>query len=97
MFHLAIDVGVLCRPFHGLAMALLFTFHCQRSLFAADSPGWHQLFNGKDLSGWDKWLGPKSGGYSDKATSKEPALGLNDDPFGVSTLVQKSGEGILCT
>ncbi|MBI3413861.1 MAG: DUF1080 domain-containing protein [Verrucomicrobia bacterium] len=63
------------------------------TLFAAtpNDPQWHQLFNGKDLSGWDKWLGPKSGGYSDKATSKEPALGLNNDPLGVFTVDDKSG------
>ena len=44
---------------------------------------WTQLFNGKDFSNWDKYLGPKFGG-------KEP-LGLNNDPLGVFTVVEKDG------
>lgn len=34
---------------------------------------WTSLFNGKDFSGWDKWLGPKSSGYLDPKQTKEPA------------------------
>ncbi|HXI50735.1 MAG TPA: DUF1080 domain-containing protein [Candidatus Saccharimonadales bacterium] len=57
----------------------------------AAPPGWIQLFNGTNLEGWDKWLGPASGGYHDKATSKEPALGLNHDPMGVFTVATHDG------
>jgi hypothetical protein len=52
---------------------------------------WKSLFNGKDLSGWDTFLGPKSSGYLDPSTTKEPPLGLNNDPLGVFTVVQKDG------
>jgi hypothetical protein len=57
----------------------------------AEPSAWRTLFNGRDLDGWDTWLGPVGGGYSDKATSKEPALGLNKDPLGVFTVVEKDG------
>ncbi|HXJ61143.1 MAG TPA: DUF1080 domain-containing protein [Verrucomicrobiae bacterium] len=57
----------------------------------ATAPTWVQLFNGKDLTGWDTWLGPRSGGYHDRATSKEPALGLNVDPLNVFTVSRVDG------
>ncbi|MCI0748287.1 MAG: DUF1080 domain-containing protein [Verrucomicrobia subdivision 3 bacterium] len=58
---------------------------------AAQGAEWKSLFNGKDLSGWDTWLGPKSGGYHDPKKSKEAAIGLNTDPLGVFTVVEKDG------
>ena len=59
---------------------------------AADAPAeWQSLFNQKDLSNWDKWLGPKSSGYLDPKTTKERPLGLNNDPLGVFTVVQEDG------
>lgn len=52
---------------------------------------WKELFNGRDFTGWDKYLGPKKGGYLDPKTEKDPALGLNNDPLGVFTVVEKDG------
>ena len=49
------------------------------------------LFNGRNLEGWDTWLGPKSSGYQDPKTATEPAIGLNKDPLGVFTVDQASG------
>jgi hypothetical protein len=52
---------------------------------AADTGGgWVQLFNGKDLTGWDTWLGRPHGG-------KEP-VGLNKDPAGVYKVVEADGK-----
>jgi hypothetical protein len=53
---------------------------------AADTRGGGlvQLFNGKDLSGWDTWLGRPYKG-------KEP-VGLNRDPDGVFKVVQADGK-----
>ena len=48
----------------------------------ADKDGWKPLFNQRDLTGWDKWLGPTNSGYLDPKTTKEPPLGLNHDPLG---------------
>lgn len=44
---------------------------------------WTALFNGKDLSGWDTWLGKPHGGT-------EP-VGLNKDPKQVYTVVEEDG------
>jgi hypothetical protein len=44
---------------------------------------WRPLFNGKDFSGWDKYLGPKDSG--------QPAVGLNNDPDGVFSVVEVDG------
>ncbi|MEO8429844.1 MAG: DUF1080 domain-containing protein, partial [Verrucomicrobiota bacterium] len=44
---------------------------------------WKSLFNGKDLSNWDKYIAPPKDG--------EPPLGLNNDPKGVFTVVQVDG------
>src|SRR5437899_8411951 len=52
---------------------------------------WKRLFNGKDLSGWDTWLGPRGDGNRDPAVDKETPIGLNTDPLGVSTIVTKDG------
>ncbi|MBI1840365.1 MAG: DUF1080 domain-containing protein [Verrucomicrobia bacterium] len=52
---------------------------------------WTSLFNGRDLAGWDVWLGPKSGGYHDPKTSKESPLGLNNDPLHVFSVDREAG------
>ena len=57
--------------------------------------GFRSLFNGRDLSGWDKWLGPASGGYHDPKTSKEKPLGLNHDPMGVFTVTNLDGAPVI--
>ena len=52
------------------------------------------LFNGKDLNGWDTYLGPAF----DTLTSKFDSLsakGLNNDPDKVFTVVQEDGESAL--
>jgi hypothetical protein len=46
---------------------------------------WSRLFNGRDLSGWDTWLGIPYGS-ADRA-----ALGLNADPRAVFSVVQVDG------
>jgi len=58
----------------------------------AAEPAWRPLFDGKSLAGWDSWLGPRSSGYLDPATTKEPPIGLNRDPLGVFTVVALDGQ-----
>lgn len=61
--------------------------------FAGGAPPgeWQPLFHQKDLANWDKWLGPASGGYHDPEKSAEKPLGLNNDPRGVFSVVEKDG------
>lgn len=56
---------------------------------------WKPLFNGRNLDGWDTWLGPRSSGYQDPKTAKEPAIGLNRDPLGVFTVVELDGQKVI--
>lgn len=57
----------------------------------ANEKGWKELFNGKNLSGWDTYVGP---GY-DEAGKRAPALGLNNDPNHIFTVVNDNGENVI--
>ena len=46
--------------------------------------GWTSLFNGKDLFGWDTWLG--------KPLKANDPIGLNKDPRNVYTVVDVDGQ-----
>jgi hypothetical protein len=46
--------------------------------------GWVPLFNGKDLTGWDTWLGRPAKG--------KEVVGLNNDPSKVYTVVEVDGQ-----
>jgi hypothetical protein len=52
--------------------------------------GWISLFNGKDLSGWDSYIGPPLDD-SGRIIRNEP-VGLNKDPRQVFTVVDRDGE-----
>jgi len=64
-----------------LAVALGFGFNASE---AGDKDGWMPLFNGKDLSGWDTWLG--------KPFQGKEVVGLNKDPQNVYTVVEVDGK-----
>jgi len=54
---------------------------------------WRILFNGKDLSGWDTYLGPL---YSEEKEDFDGrSVGLNNDPFRVFTVVTVDGKSAL--
>jgi len=48
-------------------------------------PGWVSLFNGKDFSGWDTYLGPERD--SNGRTLSDEPVGLNKDPRQVFSVV----------
>ena len=64
---------------------------------AFDGPGretpWTNLFNGKDLSGWDSWLAPEADSNG-RRLSDEP-IGLNHDPHHVFTVVTDKGQQVI--
>src|SRR4051794_13301651 len=51
---------------------------------AGDKAGWTPLFNGKNLEGWDTWLG--------KPYMSKEVIGLNKDPKQVYTVVEVDGK-----
>ncbi|MDQ6812375.1 MAG: DUF1080 domain-containing protein [Bacteroidota bacterium] len=55
--------------------------------------GWSTLFNGKDLSGWDTYIGPDLDSTG-KKLSDQP-IGLNKDPRHVFTVVDNNGESVI--
>jgi hypothetical protein len=59
----------------------------------AEKSKWKPLFNGKNLSGWDTYLGPKY----DTVTKKRETVpvGLNNDPSKVFSVVELDGEKVL--
>ena len=54
---------------------------------------WTKLFNGKDLSGWDVYLGPKMDAKQQKIPGT--ATGLNKDPDRVFTVAQVDGGPVI--
>lgn len=52
---------------------------------------WTNLFNGRDLTGWNTYLGP---GY-DVNGKRTPALGLNNDPTHVFSVVNDGAQKVI--
>ena len=74
--------------------ALIFTVITSWSFtktFTGDE--WKYLFNGKDLTGWDTWIGPPLDDAG-KMLSKT-AVGLNNDPNHVFVIVKDQGENVI--
>jgi hypothetical protein len=68
------------------------------SALAAEPGEWRPLFNGKNLDGWDTYLGPPHASVTglklaknEKGAYTEP-VGLNNDPTGVYTVVEEDGK-----
>src|SRR5690349_481344 len=51
---------------------------------------WQQLFNGKDLDGWDTYIGPPLDDAGKKLS--DTPVGLNKDPKHVFTVTDDHGE-----
>jgi hypothetical protein len=60
---------------------------------AAHKAEWEILFNGKDLDGWNTYIGPDLND-SGKALTGTP-IGLNNDPRHVFTVVKQDGENLI--
>lgn len=54
---------------------------------------WKQLFNGKDLTGWDTYIGPDLDDTG-KPVNGQP-VGLNNDPRHVFSVIKEGGENII--
>ena len=57
------------------------------------TPQLKQLFNSKDLSGWDSYIGPDLDDHGKPLT--ENPIGLNNDPRHVFTVVKDNGENVI--
>jgi hypothetical protein len=54
---------------------------------------WVSLFNGKNLDGWDTYLGPAFDASGNKTNEAPP--GLNTDPQHIFTIVKEDGENCI--
>ena len=72
-------------------LLLFFFFNCLH--VAAQKNGWQTLFNGKNLSGWDTYLGPPLDDAGKKLS--EIPVGLNKDPKNVFTVIDQEGEKVI--
>jgi 3-keto-disaccharide hydrolase len=54
---------------------------------------WNSLFNGKNLDGWDTYIGPPLNDAGKKMS--EIPVGLNIDPHHVFTVVKEQGEKVI--
>ncbi|HXL58863.1 MAG TPA: DUF1080 domain-containing protein, partial [Chitinophagaceae bacterium] len=68
-----------------IALSFTKTFHQKNQ--------WQKLFNGKDLSGWDTYLGPPLDSTGKKLS--DIPVGLNKDPKHVFTIVENNGEKVI--
>jgi len=68
-------------------VAISFTNSCHQK------NDWTQLFNGKDLSGWDTYLGPPLDDAGKKLS--DIPVGLNNDPNHVFSIVNEDGEKVI--
>jgi hypothetical protein len=73
VFVIAVTIVLVCTSFT--------SFHTIRDRVS--------LFNGKDLSGWDTYIGPMYDSVAEKFAG-DP-MGLNKDPKGVFTVVKEDG------
>jgi hypothetical protein len=59
----------------------------------AQKNNWIALFNGKDLNGWDTYIGPPLDDFGKKMSTIP--VGLNNDPKHVFTVVNQDGKNVL--
>ena len=60
---------------------------------AAQNDKWTALYNGKNLNGWDTYLGPPLDSNGNKLS--EVPVGLNSDPNKVFTIAEQDGEKVI--
>jgi len=83
-----------------LRPSILFSAQATRPIGAEVVP-WHELWNGRDLRGWETWLGrphPSVPGLPlerDSLGQYVGPVGLGKDPRGVYTVVRLGGERLL--
>jgi hypothetical protein len=76
-----------------LIPALLLCAFTLSFTIAGRADHWKPLFNGKDLSGWDTYIGPDLDDAGKPITGTP--IGLNNDPRHVFSIVKENGENII--
>ncbi len=74
-------------------LSLLVLCTCNSKKLLGQTNRQTELFNGKDLTGWDTYIGPPLDDAGKKIS--DVPIGLNNDPNHVFTVVEKDGEKII--
>jgi hypothetical protein len=86
-------VCMLRHTFLPLRVLCLLTVTIFTGAGHGDPAAWRVLFNGKDLRGWDSYLGPQPD--SEGRTISDQPVGLNKDPRKVFSVVDDKGEAVI--
>lgn len=76
-----------------LVLFLLFVIFSLSFTIRQNKDKWDVLFNGKNLSGWDTYLGPATD-TAGKNLNNAP-LGLNNDPYKIFSVVKDNGQNVI--
>lgn len=86
-------------PNRSTFLKLMFSFYACMTAFSgvyaqvsSEKENWRSIFNGKDLSGWETFLDSP---YAASSSQKLPALGLNNDPGHVFSVVIEDGQPVI--
>lgn len=74
-------------------LPLLFFLFLQITGMQRHPDEWTNLFNGNDLDGWDRYLGPRFDSLGHQIDGS--VIGLNKDPDHVFTVVKEHGESLI--
>ena len=74
-------------------LMIIFLLTLPFARFQKKAGEWQQLFNGKDLTGWDTYLGPKFDSAGNQL--REKPVGLNQDPDHVFSVVGRGVEKMI--
>jgi hypothetical protein len=74
-------------------LILLFIFLLYSNFQTVNDAKWRSLFNGKDFTGWDTYIGPAYEKAQDKFIG-DP-LGLNNDPDHIFSIVKEDGKSAI--
>ena len=77
----------------GLALLATMAFKDHAGVHTLPAEGWHALFNGKDLSGWDSYLAPPADSTG-KRISDQP-IGLDKDPHRVFSVIRDGDQNVI--
>ena len=68
-------------------LSFILLLACVTLVVNTNAQSWKSLFNGKNLKGWETYVGPKE-------KDGEP-IGLNKDPMNLFSVVELDGEKVI--
>ena len=86
-------INLLAMYFKNLSKVAVLLLILSSCMNRSENNKWQSLFNGKDLTGWDTYLGPKYDTVLNRRDSIP--IGLNTDPLKVFDVADLGGEKVM--